>query len=352
MSLGFPIGVSNGPPPGAKASSGKDGFQELADAGVTFVRTGRADWGAGATLDEELAGELALLDHARARGMQCWLYLGEAPNLPAARDSVNERLLTRIVRTVKDHPALGAYKGIDEPRNPLRTPTFVPPAGLVRAYRKLKTLDAAHPLVIVHAPRGTVAQLTPYRPAFDISGVDVFPIAYPPGGHTDSRNKDISAVGDLVRRVRQAGGAKPVWATLQIAWSGTARSQRRPNVIPRFPSLKEERFMAYQAIVAGARGLMFFGGHLTQVLSPSDATLGWNWTFWVRVLRPLVHELASDELRPALLAADAKPGVRTKAGYPNIELVTRRTGNFAYAIVVKRSGPTVEVGRASCRERV
>ena len=50
--------------------------------------------------------------------------------------------------------------------------------------------------------------------------------------------------------------------------------------------------MAYQAIVHGARGLIFFGGHLTEVCTPDDAKAGWNWTFWRQVLRPLVHELS------------------------------------------------------------
>ena len=28
--------------------------------------------------------------------------------------------------------------------------------------------------------------------------------------------------------------------------------------------------MAYDAVIAGARGLFFFGGHLTQVMTPAD----------------------------------------------------------------------------------
>ena len=70
--------------------------------------------------------------------------------------------------------------------------------------------------------------------------------------------------------------------------------------------------MAYEAIVNGARGLVFFGGHLTQVCTPADAKAGWNWTFWNRVLRPLVVELNSPEIRPALLAPNAK--ARSKPG--------------------------------------
>jgi len=32
--------------------------------------------------------------------------------------------------------------------------------------------------------------------------------------------------------------------TLQIAWSGITPNQQRPGLVPRFPALQEERFMA------------------------------------------------------------------------------------------------------------
>jgi hypothetical protein len=141
--------------------------------------------------------------------------------------------------------------------------------------------------------------------------------------------------------VRAAGG-KPVWMTLQVAWSGTVTSARRPNVVPRFPTLHELRFMAYQAIACGARGLMFFGGHLTQTSRPVDAAAGWNWTFWERALRPLVEELASTAVAPALVAADARPQVKSTA--KDVDLVTRRDGRFLYVIAARRGGATTRVG--------
>jgi hypothetical protein len=124
--------------------------------------------------------------------------------------------------------------------------------------------------------------------------------------------------------------------TLQIAWSGVIPSQPRPEHVPRFPSLPAERFMAYQAIVSGARGLLFFGGHLTEIAPPEDAAAGWNWTFWQRVLAPVVEELASPELAPALVAADAEVPVRTATA--GIELAVRRAAGALYVIAVRRSG--------------
>jgi hypothetical protein len=99
--------------------------------------------------------------------------------------------------------------------------------------------------------------------------------------------------------------------------------------------------MAYQAIVHNARGLVFFGGHMTEVCTPDDAKAGWNWTFWRQVLRPLVHELSSSDLRPALLVPNAKMLVRTKP-QSDIEMTCRRAGSYLYVIAVKRGGsPTL-----------
>ena len=61
-----------------------------------------------------------MLDAAAAHGLHCWLQLGNVPDLPARALSPNRRLLTKIVGQLKDHPALGAWKGIDEPANPNR----------------------------------------------------------------------------------------------------------------------------------------------------------------------------------------------------------------------------------------
>lgn len=57
-------------------------------------------------------------------------------------------------------------------------------------------LWANHPIAVTHAPRGTVASLRPYNAAADITGADIYPVGYPPGGHSLGTNKSISMVGD------------------------------------------------------------------------------------------------------------------------------------------------------------
>lgn len=335
----FPIVLSNAPPLGAKAPSGGDALAEVAAGGVSFIRTGRSDWNL-ESLDQQIAAERQVLDAAVALGLHCWLQLGNAPDLPGRALSANEQLLTSIVGQLKDHPALGAWKGLDEPANPNR-PARVPAARLQRAYHQLKAVDPNHPVVITQAPVGGLAQLIPYRPAFDITGADIYPVSYPPGKHAGRGNRDIGVVGTVTQKMVRAAGGKPVWMTLQIAWSGVIPTQPDPNNVPRFPTLQQERFMAYQAIVHGARGLAFFGGHLTQIARPADAELGWNWTFWSQVLQPLLGELTSSSIAPALIAPNAKRPVKTSA--EGVEIATREDGEFLYVIAVRRSSSTSRV---------
>jgi hypothetical protein len=331
----FPIGLSEAPAPDGQTPDGRNAWAEIADAGVNFIRSGFREWSL-QQIDAQIAAESARIEAAASHGMFCWTRLGNAGNLPAATGSVEEQLLVRIANGLKAQAALGAYKGTDEPAL-----GGIPAAGLVRARTKLRAIDPDHPVVIIQAPLGTVASLTPYRPAFDITGADIYPVAYPPGRHTDLPNKDISVVGDVTRKMRSAAGTKPIWMTLQIAWSGVTPSRQRPGLVPRFPGLQDERFMAYEAIVNGARGLSFFGGQLTQVMRPRDAQLGWNWTFWDLVLRPLVIELTSPSVLPALVAPDAQAAVSASAA--NVELTARRSGTFLWVIAVRRGGPTSQV---------
>ena len=338
----FPIGFSNPPPLGGKTTAGKDAFAELRSAGGSLIRIGRPDWNM-ARIEGQLAETDRWLDAAHAKGLQCWLWLGEVPDLPPEAGSPKEKLLRKIVNHVKGHPGLRAYKGIDEPHNKFR-PRPVDPRGMARAYRLVKRLDPKRPLIVIHEPESSVSELRPYTAACDIVGADIYPVSYPPGTHAgrSTSNTDLSLVGDLTARMKQVAGRKPVWMTLQIAWSGVTPSHERPEIVPRFPSLFDERYMVYQAIVNGARGLFFFGGHLTQIARGADAEAGWNWTFWELVLRPLLRELRSTAVAPALTARVANARISTTAA--DVEVAARRTKEFIYVIAARRGGSTSRVG--------
>jgi hypothetical protein len=101
--------------------------------------------------------------------------------------------------------------------------------------------------------------------------------------------------------------------------------------------------MTYQAIINGARGLIYFGGNVTQAMSPEDAALGWNWTFWNHVLRPVIEEIGNHSpLSPALVAPESQLPIKVSNG-PGIEFCVREVGSDLYILACKREGSTVEV---------
>jgi hypothetical protein len=326
----FPVGLSNPPPVGGVTPDGSSAWAEIASAGVTHVRNYTVWQSQG--LAEQLLSVAEELDAAPAHGLQLWLGLAGVD-----RDLSKQALLDRIVGTFKGHPGLGLWKGVDEPAH-----ARVPPEGCVAVYEHLRTIDPDHPLVIVEAPRGpapapgerdtplTAAAIAPYAPACDIHGVDIYPL--PPGAHAGGPpvQTDIGVVGDMTRILATATQRRALWTTLQIAWSGVLP----PHPVV-FPTLQQARFMAYDAVIAGARGLFFFGGHLTQVMTPADRELGWNWTYWQHVQRPLLVELTDAAHRQALTAPLSPHAVRPSD--PEIGVGTRGAGGMLYVIAARRS---------------
>jgi hypothetical protein len=326
----FPIGLSDPPPLDDSA------WAEIAAAGVTHVRNYTV-WTAGGAA-EQLIEVGRQLDAAVEHGLQLWLALAGIDN-----DLSKKALLDKIVNAVKGHRGLGVWKGADEPAH-----GHIPASGCVAVYRHLRSLDPDHPVVIIEAPRGpspntqsrdtplTVAAVKPYAAACDIHGVDIYPVSKPPGLHAGGPpvNTDISVVGDMTRLVARASPGKPAWTTLQVAWSGVIP----PHPIV-FPTLPQARFMAWDAIVAGARGLFFFGGQIRAVMSAADRQRGWNWTYWRRVLQPLLQELTDAAHRPLLTAPRSTRVIR--AGASDMGVSAREAGGYLYVIAIRRS-PTAK----------
>src|SRR5690349_18351915 len=189
----FPIGFTRAPPPDGRTPSGGDAYRELVRNGAVFQRLG----GKGVTAAD--------IDHTMERcaatGFRVALYLPEvtAPATPA-----DEEKLRQLVVKYRNHPALAYWKGDDEPEW-----GKVPVERVARFYKIVKELDPRHPVWLAQAPRGTVESLKRYDPYYDIGGMDIYPIGYPPGTHSVLSNKNISMVGDHAEIVRAyTGGQK------------------------------------------------------------------------------------------------------------------------------------------------
>jgi hypothetical protein len=327
----FPIGFTVGPTVDARTPSGGGAYEELATNGFVFQRSGPPPkrWGP----DTE-----AVLDHVLERSAPAGTFVAiTVPDLQAIgpQDAALERELRRVVEKYRSHPALAFWKAEDEPAW-----GKVPASKVQRFYDIVHALDRDHPVWLTQAPRGTLEELRAYNPAYDIGAIDIYPIGYPPGAHSLLPNKNISMVGDYALQLQEiTGGRKPFLMVLQICWSGVARADRTL----RFPTFPEERYMTYQSIINGARGLVYFGGNVPACLNDRDRPLGWNWTFYQRVLKPVLDELnPKGPLYPALIAPDSKLPV-TIAGAGDVEYRVREAGEHVYLLAAKREGATVQV---------
>ena len=337
----FPIGFTLPPLPGATTPDGKDGLQELYDAGGSFMRTGPS--GSQGWDDDWIAKEKAWQDAAAKAGMRCLPWLKELAHIGEG-DAEKEKRLRHVIDTFKNHPGMGCWKGDDEPEWG-KTP--VP--HLERAYSIIREQDPTHPVWIVEAPRGTIDTLRAYSnpKTRDITGVDIYPVSFPPGIHSLLPNDEISLVGDHARIMMDvAQGKMPVWLTLQVAWSGVWKEGRTLT----FPTYHQQRFMAYQSVITGARGLIYFGGNLPTTLTPEDSKHGWNWTYWRKTLRPIIEELGhKSPLTPALVAKNSDMFLTAKViGVPfarakGLEYLVREDGDDIYILACKREGDAVQI---------
>jgi hypothetical protein len=311
---------------------------------------------------------------AAAHGMRCCPWMGWALSNFDPGDKKKEAELKQIIDAFRESPGMGLWKGADEPEwgneHDAKKST---PEQVANVARIIHENDPNHPIWLVQAPRGTVASMKRYNDGWDIGGIDIYPVSYPPGVHTLEKNKDLSMVGDWTRFMREVAGPKPYWMTLQIAFSGVAK----PGKTLRFPTFPEQRFMAYEAIINGSRGLTYFGGGIPQTLNERDRALGYNWTYWDRIMVPLLQEIGpKSPIEPALIAADSKirltvapelppkRKVATKAEEENknaggpaqyvqdqagaadakaIEWLVREAGKDVYVLACMKAGPTIHV---------
>ena len=325
----FPIGFTTAPVPGSHAPSGGDAYAELAKNGVVFNRCGIA----GKWNPQSEAALDAILDQAAKSGMRCAIYIPELTVI-GPDDAAKEKELRRVVEKYRKHAATAFWKGADEPEW-----GKIPVEKLRRFYEIVHELDPSHPVWITQAPRGSAETLKPYNAVYDVGAIDIYPVSYPPGVHTNRPNKNLSMTGDFAQLIGEVTSAdrKPFWMVLQICFSGVAK----PGATLRFPTFSEQRYMSYQSIIAGARGLLYFGGNVPACWNDQDKALGWNWSFYGKVLKPVLDEFSpAGPLYPALIAPDSTIPVQVEG--EGVEFRLREAGHQLFILAAKREGSTVK----------
>ena len=319
----FPIVLAKGPP--------ADGLAEVASAGVNFVKVGPAGQWSDADIVETIGWNRA----AAAAGIHTWINLSAFGR--ARPGGWQEVLLRHVLGSLDADPsarAIGMWKGVDEPwrfrvrPSSLRyTYCLATGRGKRRWCAGRQPIDRDHLWVTVQAPRAGVWSLTSYSEVTDIHGVNHYPIAI---GDPDP---DLGEVGSWTNVLRWATPNRAVWTTLQICWSWSYDAAG--NVA--LPTFEQERFMVYDAILNGARALAFYGGQNPKCWGPLDAAGGWNWTFWERVLEPLVREIgAGSAIAPALVSPGSTRVLTTSD--PTVQAISRRGRAGERWVIAARTG--------------
>lgn len=288
----------------------------------------------------------AAYDEARALGLWGWSALG---SLPPSNRAEAESHLRQTIETLRDHPALLCWETEDEPtlvwKEPLKIRTAAAQINDTAAF--IRKLDPDHPLYLNHQPANLVSTLQAYNPAADIVATDIYPVIphgihemyalWPDGRQGDLLNNTLSQVGQYADKMRAvAGPHRAVFMILQgFAWEMLRDKDRDPAMVL-YPTAAQLRFMAWQSVVHGVNGLVWWGLSYT----PPETPL-WN------DLKTVVREFA--QVRNALAASAVK--LPLKLAYHDtghsldrgIEWLAKPLGRDTLLIAVNADGNPVDV---------
>lgn len=315
----FLIGLSNPPPLAGRTPAGLPGPVEVVRAGVNVVRAGPAWTG---WSRRELEHVLAWEHAAVLLRVHVWVRLNAfAATQPRWRGDARLAAVVHALTRNRFAAGIGLWQGADEPWSrgiPARSLAFfycrLTSRGAPGACRGEPPLDRHHLLVTMLAPTGTPAQLAPYGGETDSLGVDVYPVTL-----ATADSPDLHQVGVWTRTIARLSRDHTVETTLQIC---PARAYDRYSGAYVLPSAYQERYMVYDAIINGAGGVSFFGGGNPHCWNRLDRRYGWNWTFWNRVLDPLIEQIGSGSPLGAALGAAASNDVMETTD-PGTEAISR-----------------------------
>jgi hypothetical protein len=296
---------------------GPDDMRAAADAGFLVIH-GEADRG--------------FLDKAYAHGLRCWVTTGSDP----------ERI-RKIACELSKHPALLFWETEDEPSYQWKKPgPRVTPARIRAAYALLKQLDPGRLVYLNHAPTNLVSTLKAYNPGGDILATDIYPVIphgirelyglWPTGRQGDLADTHVSQVGRYADKLREvAGPSRARFMVLQgFAWENLREKDRDP-VMVLYPSQAQLRFMAWQAVVHGVNGILWWG----LSYNPDDSPV---WSDLLTVTKEMRQHAAALDAVAEKLPLDLTYHDTGHSLDRGVEWIAKRWSN-GYLLVVLNADP-------------
>ncbi len=213
------------------------------------------------------------LNEAQKNNLNTWIYT----NAVDEKDTIaGKKSLIDLVRKYKDHPALLYWEIEDEPAWKWNSAAArVSPERMKKAYDIIKKEDPKRAIVTNHAPVNLVSTLKEYNTSSDLVLVDVYPIIphgivpsyalFDNGLQGDLLNTYPSQVGEYIDKMKTVvNNSRPVFAVLQgFSWEMLKPEKERDSSMVLYPTYEQSRFMAFNAIVHGASGIVYWGTNYT-----------------------------------------------------------------------------------------
>ena len=285
------------------------------------------------------------LDSAQSNGLRTWLSTGSIKN----NDPKDIARITDLIVKFKNHPSLLFWEMEDEPAFTWNSAEpRIKPEPLIETYRLIKQNDPEHLVITNHGPVNLISTLQKYNPTTDVLACDVYPVIpagikpdyalHPDGLQGDFLNTSISQVGEYVDKMKKvAEGKKPVFMVLQgFAWEMLKPEAERNKQMIKYPTYEESRFMAFNAIVHGATGIIYWGTDFTP--QPSA---------FISDLNRVTQELAG--LQEVISAKNEKLSLETEyheLGYSvdaGVEFITKRANGKLFLITVNSDKNPVKI---------
>ena len=234
--------------------NGRDAFGVMSRQGYNLV---------------SLPADGRLLDSANVAGLKGWVTLGTIDSTQRVKSWT---LVRQKIEQLKSNPALLAWEIEDEPSFSWNSSQLrIVPKLMIETHDSIRKADKVHPIYLNHAPVNLVETLKRYNDSNDITACDIYPVI--PSGikpmyalnadgfQGDLSNTSLSQVGDYVDKMRKVCGPnRPLLMVLQgFAWEMLRPVAERDSSKIRYPTLNESWFMAWDAILNGSNGLIWWG---------------------------------------------------------------------------------------------
>lgn len=207
----------------------------------------------------------------------------------------------RRIDMFRNHPALAAW---DEEEGIARGD--MAPADLAKMRRILHEEDPNHPLMVGDS-RVEIEKITDRSNFFPVQQMDLgmwwwYPI--PPMGHAGALNGDEDTAGlelSLPSFLVKRNTDKPIWVGVQAY---DKKGEDPTFKAGRYPTPAEYRAQAYIAIIAGAKGLMWYGGSVAGGIYEDPKAGHWD---DLKKLVTELHAMIPVFLSPTVSPPDFKP---------------------------------------------